>query len=79
MWPSSINLTFFQIDFAIYSVGFGSTFRLNKVPKADFDGNDRSSVPFAFFEVEFLWLVTYGENLRPGETTNPHYVRGLFI
>ena len=56
---------------------------LNKVPKADFDGNDRSSVPFCL-----LWgvicvvicvgicVVETGENLRSGETTNPHYVRG---
>ena len=32
---------------------------------------------FAFFEVYFRWLLTRGENPRSGETTNPHFVRGL--
>ena len=49
MWRSSINLTFFQIDFGRCRLGFGGAWLmtwLNKGPKADFDGNDRSSVPF---------------------------------
>ena len=33
---------------------------------------------FAFFDLEFLSLLTCGENLGSGETTNPHYVRGLY-
>ena len=32
---------------------------------------------FAFFDVEFGVVVTAGENLSSGETTNPHFVRGL--
>ena len=32
---------------------------------------------FAFFDLEF-GVVAAGENLSSGETTNPHFVRGLY-